>query len=150
MKVESNYDRWAKSPKGARGLMQLIPETGKRFGVRDFNDPQQNILGGVRYLRFLTDKFDSNLDLVLSAYNAGENLVDRVKRIPAIKETQDYVRKIRSIYKPVNSPAPASASAIVDAKPAVPVAPAPALVNTIYRTVDARGVVHFSNVAPPR
>jgi soluble lytic murein transglycosylase-like protein len=143
MKVESNYDRWAKSSAGARGLMQLIPETGKRFGVSDFNDPRQNIEGGVRYLKFLSDMFPNNIPLILAAYNSGENRVARLNRIPAIKETQDYVRKIQTIYKPAASVAPAAA--VVSES----VAPAPAPVNVIYKSVDARGVVHFSNVAPP-
>src|SRR5262249_45486606 len=98
MKTEANFNRWAVSPKGALGLMQLIPETGRRFGVRDCFDPKQNIEGGVRYLRFLLDKFDGNLELSLAAYNAGENAVQRFGRIPPIPETQDYVRRIRAIY----------------------------------------------------
>ena len=101
MKVESNYNRWARSSKGALGLMQLIPATGQRFGVQDFFDPAQNIEGGVRYLKFLSDKFGAhNLDLLIAAYNAGENAVERVGRVPQIRETIDYVRKVRSIYKP--------------------------------------------------
>ena len=82
MKVESNYNRLAKSSKGALGLMQLIPETGRRFGVQDFFDPAQNIEGGVRYLKFLSEKFGGKLDLQLAAYNAGENLVERLGRVP--------------------------------------------------------------------
>src|SRR4030095_3375070 len=104
-----NYNRWAVSNKGALGLMQLIPSTGRRYGVRDFFDPQQNIDGGVRYLKFLLEKFNGDLDLSLAAYNAGENLVERLGRIPAIPETTDYVRKVRAIYKkkaaPVTAPA---------------------------------------------
>src|SRR5689334_16550111 len=69
MKTESNFNRWAVSPKGARGLMQLIPSTGRRFGVRDFFDPQQNIEGAVRYLKFLLEKFDGDVELSLAAYN---------------------------------------------------------------------------------
>ena len=81
--------------------MQLIPATGQRFGVQDFFDPAQNIEGGVRYLKFLSDKFGAhNLDLMLAAYNAGENAVERFGRVPRIRETIDYVRKVRSIYKP--------------------------------------------------
>ena len=111
MKVESNYNSRARSPKGALGLMQLIPETGRRFGVRDFYDPAQNIEGGVRYLKFLSDKFGpNNLDLQLAAYNAGENLVERLGRVPAIRETVDYVRKIRRIYKPGSGPELVSAT----------------------------------------
>jgi soluble lytic murein transglycosylase-like protein len=153
MKVESNYDRWAVSPKGARGLMQLIPATGKRFGVSDFYNPSQNIEGGVRYLKFLSDKFGaSNVHLILAAYNAGENLVARVQRVPAIKETQDYVRKIQKIYKPgaalvsaTETPKPA----ISEIQTAPTETPAPQPANKIYTTVDARGVIHFSNIGPP-
>jgi soluble lytic murein transglycosylase-like protein len=105
MKVESNYNPRARSSKGALGLMQLIPETGRRFGVQDFFDPAQNIEGGVRYLKFLSEKFGpDNLDLQLAAYNAGENLVGRLGRVPAIRETVDYVRKVRKIYKPGSPP----------------------------------------------
>jgi soluble lytic murein transglycosylase-like protein len=152
MKVESNYNRRAKSSAGALGLMQLIPETGKRFGVSDFYNPMQNIEGGVRYLKFLSDMFPGNIPLILAAYNSGENRVARLNRVPAIKETQDYVRKIQAIYKPSNSSALAAAAQappvpIVESAPA---APAPAPANTIYTKVDARGVMHFSNVAPPR
>src|SRR2546428_10311510 len=96
IKTESNFNRWAVSPKGARGLMQLIPETGRRYGVRDFFDPQQNVEGGVQYLKFLLDKFKGNLDLSLAAYNAGENLVERLGRIPPIPETTNYVRQVRA------------------------------------------------------
>jgi soluble lytic murein transglycosylase-like protein len=80
--------------------MQLIPATGRRFGVQDFFDPAQNIEGGVRYLKFLSDKFGDNLDLQLAAYNAGENLVERLGRVPQIQETVEYVRKIKRLYKP--------------------------------------------------
>jgi soluble lytic murein transglycosylase-like protein len=153
MKVESNYDQRARSSAGALGLMQLIPETGRRFGVSDFFNPRQNIEGGVRYLKFLSDMFPGNIPLILAAYNSGENRVARLNRVPAIKETQDYVRKIQAIYKPSNGSAPVTATPaapapVVESAPAA-AAPAPAPANTIYRTVDARGVVHFSNVAPP-
>src|SRR5213592_3164454 len=120
IKTESNFNRWAISRKGARGLMQLIPETGRRFGVQDFFDPQQNVDGGVRYLKFLLEKFYGNLDLSLAAYNAGENLVERLGRIPSIPETTNYVRKIRAIYKKKSAPivtpvvAPASMIAAAD------------------------------------
>src|SRR5262249_15205816 len=109
MKTESNFNRWAVSSKGALGLMQLIPSTGRRYGVQDFFDPQQNIDGGVRYLKFLLEKFNGNLDLSLAAYNAGENLVERLGRIPAIPETASYVQKIRTVYKKKSAPVIASA-----------------------------------------
>ena len=97
-RVESNYDPTAVSPKGALGVMQLLPETAKRFGVADAYDPAQNIEGGVRYLKFLRDSFPGNLSLVLAAYNAGENAVRRHGGIPPYQETRDYVRKIRRLY----------------------------------------------------
>jgi hypothetical protein len=98
IKTESNFDRWAVSSKGARGLMQLIPETGRRFGVVDFFDARQNIEGGVRYLRFLLDKFDGNIELSVAAYNAGEGIVERLGRIPPYDETRAYVRRVRQLY----------------------------------------------------
>jgi soluble lytic murein transglycosylase-like protein len=143
MRTESNFDRWAVSPKGARGLMQLIPETGHRFGVRDFFDPQQNIEGGVRYLRFLLEKFKGNLELSLAAYNSGENLVERLGRVPAIKETQTYVRKIRAIYTKDSSAGLANSVG----QSATNVEPPPAPV--IFKTVDEYGVARFSNIGPP-
>jgi soluble lytic murein transglycosylase-like protein len=146
IKTESNFNRWAVSNKGALGLMQLIPETGRRFGVRDFFDPQQNVDGGVRYLRFLLEKFHGNLDLSLAAYNAGENLVERLGQIPPIPETTNYVRKVRAIYKkkssPVVTPVVAAAAMVAVIEPA-------AQTPRIYRIVDERGVTHFSNIEPP-
>ena len=142
IKTESNFNRWAVSRKGALGLMQLIPSTGRRYGVRDFFDPQQNIDGGVRYLKFLLSKFKGNLDLSLAAYNAGENLVERIGRIPSIPETANYVRKIRSIYKE-KSPIIATSDS-----PALLQASAPPEPPKIFKTVDSRGVVHFSNIEP--
>jgi soluble lytic murein transglycosylase-like protein len=139
IKAESNFNRWAVSSKGALGLMQLIPTTGARYGVRDFFDPEQNIEGGVRYIRFLLEKFNGNLDLSLAAYNAGENLVERLGRIPPIRETQDYVRKVRAAYG--KSSTPGAVAAIPGSKPEQ---------KQIFRTVDERGVIHFSNIAPPK
>ncbi|MBI2149271.1 MAG: lytic transglycosylase domain-containing protein [Acidobacteria bacterium] len=158
MKTESNFNRWARSSKGALGLMQLIPSTGRRYGVRDFFDPQQNVEGGVRYLKFLLEKFNGNLDLSLAAYNAGENLVERLGRIPPITETTNYVRKIRAIYKKKAAPVaarPAMIAAVITPPTAVPAAPAaapPAVKDEaprIFRSVDERGIVHFSNIGPP-
>jgi hypothetical protein len=159
IKTESNFNRWAVSNKGAMGLMQLIPGTGKRYGVRDFFDPQQNVDGGVRYLKFLLEKFNGNLDLSLAAYNAGENLVERLGRIPPIPETTNYVRKVRAIYKKKSAPVLATpammAASLPPAVPAIaattqvkhePLKPEP---SKIFRLVDERGVVHFSNIEPP-
>jgi soluble lytic murein transglycosylase-like protein len=93
--VESNFDPFAVSDKGACGILQLMPETGERFGVEDLFDVEQNIDGGARYLRWLLDRFEGDTDLALAAYNAGENAVDRYGGIPPYDETRDYVARIR-------------------------------------------------------
>ena len=98
-RVESNYNPRATSHKGALGIMQLLPATAKRFGVSNAYDPAQNIEGGVRYLKFLSDRFRGNLSLVLAGYNAGENAVQRHGGIPPYRETQEYVRRIRRLYE---------------------------------------------------
>jgi soluble lytic murein transglycosylase-like protein len=155
MKTESNFNRYARSPKGAMGLMQLIPATGRRYGVSDFFDPQQNVEGGVRYLRFLLEKFNGNIDLALAGYNAGENLVQRLGRIPNIPETTNYVKKIRAIYQKESAPvsAPVMLAAALPSGTQPEMAAANAAVKDeaprIFRVVDERGVVHFSNIEPP-
>lgn len=106
--VESGYNAAARSPKGAGGLMQLMPGTARRYGVADAFDPEQNIHGGARYLRDLLQQFDSDLSLVLAAYNAGENAVTRNRnRIPRIRETLDYVPKVLARYRKYQGQAPA-------------------------------------------
>ncbi|MBB3293808.1 MULTISPECIES: lytic transglycosylase domain-containing protein [unclassified Roseateles] len=101
--VESAYQTQARSPKGALGLMQIMPATGARYGVasrQDLLDPATNIDVGARYLRDLNEMFDGRVDLVLAAYNAGEGAVKRYgNRIPPYRETQDYVRKILKLYE---------------------------------------------------
>jgi len=99
IRVESNFDARAVSPKGAAGLMQLMPETAMRYGVDNRFDPAQNVDGGVRYLRDLMAMFDGNLSLALAAYNAGEGAVIKYgRRIPPYPETQQYVVGVRSFY----------------------------------------------------
>jgi len=96
--AESAYNPTAVSRAGAVGLMQLMPGTAARYGVRNRRDPQQNIQGGVRYLRDLIEQFDE-LPLAIAAYNAGENAVIRHgNRIPPYRETQAYVRKVLNYY----------------------------------------------------
>jgi len=95
IKTESNFNHRAVSPMGARGLMQLMPTTAAALQVKDSFHPENNIDGGVRYLRYLMNLFNGNLPLVLAAYNAGENAVLRYKnRIPPYQETQSYVRRV--------------------------------------------------------
>ena len=92
--AESNLDANAVSPKNAQGVMQLIPDTQERFGVEKPFDPEQNIKGGLAYLKWLQNRFDGNLNLVAAAYNAGEGNVDRYGGIPPFPETQHYVRRV--------------------------------------------------------
>ena len=93
--VESAFDGRAVSPKGAKGLMQLMPDTARRFGVKDAFVPEQNLQGGAAYMRLLLDQFANDTPLALAAYNAGEGAVMRAgRRIPAYRETQSYVRKV--------------------------------------------------------
>ena len=98
IRVESNFRPEAVSPKGCLGLMQLHPDTARRFGVRNAFDPVQNIEGGVRYLEFLLDYFQGDLELALAGYNAGENAVIRYGGVPPYPETIDYVKKVRRLY----------------------------------------------------
>jgi soluble lytic murein transglycosylase-like protein len=91
IKVESNYNPNAVSPKGAQGLMQLIPSTARRFGVADAFNPLENIQGGARYLRYLLDLYNNNYPLALAAYNAGEQAVTRYGGVPPYRETQNYL-----------------------------------------------------------
>ncbi|WP_244433547.1 lytic transglycosylase domain-containing protein [Azospirillum sp. B506] len=96
--VESGYRVDVVSNKNAQGLMQLIPETAERFGVSNPFDAEQNLRGGMKYLRWLLAYFDGNVAYALAGYNAGEGAVLQYKGIPPYRETQDYVTKIRSVY----------------------------------------------------
>lgn len=96
--VESGFNPHATSPKNAQGLMQLIPETAARFNVKDAYNPEQNVKGGMSYIRWLLAHFKGDLELVAAAYNAGENAVIKYKGIPPYPETQAYVKKIISLY----------------------------------------------------
>ena len=133
IQVESGYNPRAVSRKGARGLMQLIPSTAARFGVQNSFNPKQNIEGGVTYLKYLLDLFGGNVPLSVAAYNAGENAVLKKGGIPAYPETVNYVQRVTGLY----NPGPQESSQIQtysepqDAQ--------------IYRLVDNRGVVHYTN-----
>jgi soluble lytic murein transglycosylase-like protein len=98
--VESAYNPRAKSPKGATGLMQLMPDTAKRYGTTDLTNPLENLRAGAKYLRALLGMFDNNLRLVLAAYNAGEGAVARAgNRIPPYPETRAYVPRVLQHYE---------------------------------------------------
>jgi hypothetical protein len=94
IEAESGFNSRARSPKNAQGLMQLIPATASRFGVKDVWDPEQNLRGGMAYLRWLLNHFDGDVKLALAGYNAGERAVERHGGIPPYDETQSYVKKI--------------------------------------------------------
>jgi len=99
IKAESNFDPMAISRAGAKGLMQLMPGTAKALGVNDSFHPANNIEGGVRHLRYLLDLFDGNLQFVLAAYNAGEEVVFRYRGLPPYQETQTYVERVLRYFQ---------------------------------------------------
>lgn len=110
MEQESHFNARAVSPVGARGLMQLMPGTGARFGVRRPFDPAENIMGGTRYLKMLLDNFNGRVDLVLAGYNAGEGAVMKYGgRVPPYKETRNYVKRISARYGKSGPPRVAAA-----------------------------------------
>jgi hypothetical protein len=111
IRAESNFNPEAISPKNAQGLMQLIPETAERFNVKRPFDPEQNIRGGLAYLRWLLAYFQGNIPLVAAAYNAGEGAVNRYAGIPPYAETQGYVKRIREIFKRDDHPFDAKVTA---------------------------------------
>lgn len=133
IRVESDYDPTAVSPKGAMGLMQLIPSTAQRFGVQNPFDPKENIQGGVIYLRYLLNLFGGNLPLSLAAYNAGEQTVIRSGGIPEIPETVKYVREVTHIYHSKN----AGVGALANSQPGG--------LEPIVSYKDSDGVIHFTN-----
>jgi len=99
IKVESDFDSSARSHKGATGLMQLMPETGRLHNVADLYDPSDNIEGGVRHLKLLLGKYQGDLELSLAAYNAGIKAVEKHGGIPPFAETRDYVKRVLSYYQ---------------------------------------------------
>ena len=99
MKAESSFNPVVVSKAGAVGLMQLVPETAMRHGVRNLYDTNENVGGGARHLRYLLDRFHGNTRLALAAYNAGERKVDRYRKIPPYKETREYVQKVLGYYR---------------------------------------------------
>jgi hypothetical protein len=169
--TESAFDHLAVSSAGARGLMQLMPDAARRFGVTNPFDPQDNIKGGVRYLRVLLKQFQGDVALTVAAYNAGEGAVTRYGAVPPYRETRDYVRKILGIlsqgpalpmatttmvsFTPGGSPdAPVAVSAVAVAPTRVapaarkaPLAkPAPRI---LYKWRTADGVHHVAQTPPP-
>ena len=119
MRAESGFNRAAVSVKGAMGLMQLMPETARRFGVKNIFDPRENVLGGSKYLRWLLDRFSGDVRLALAGYNAGEGAVEFYGyRIPPFLETQNYVRTIYTRYSTIHLGSVPQAPAAEAIKPA--------------------------------
>jgi len=131
IQVESNYNQRAVSRKGAKGLMQLMPGTALRYGVRSIFDPQENIQGGVRYLKDLLSLFDSDLKLTLAAYNAGEKRVQTINAVPNFVETQNYVRKVLALYNGETTYTPYAGGGAVR-------------MVSYYKYIDEKGVTHYS------
>ena len=100
IQCESGFNPHARSPRGAIGLMQLMPETAKHLGVKNSFDPKENIFGGVKFLRYLLNLFNGDLELALAAYHAGPKIVLTLRRVPAIPETRSYVDFITARYAP--------------------------------------------------
>jgi soluble lytic murein transglycosylase-like protein len=102
VKVESDFNPYALSRKGAMGLMQLMPQTAMDMNVQNSFNPNDNVDGGVKYLRYLIDRYEGNLSLALAAYNSGETAVKKWGTIPPFKETQNYVQRILRLYNGKN------------------------------------------------
>jgi soluble lytic murein transglycosylase-like protein len=98
IKAESDFNPQAVSSAGAQGLMQLMPETARDLGVSEPFDPRENILGGVRYFRGLLDQFHGSVPLALAAYNAGPNRIGPLREVPAIEETENFVRRVMEYF----------------------------------------------------
>jgi hypothetical protein len=130
VQVESAFNRYAVSPKGAQGLMQLMPATARQFGVVDVFDPEDNVRAGVAYLRQLLDRYDNNEALALAAYNAGPQAVAKYgERVPPYRETQNYVSKISKMAGP-------------------PVRVPGTTIYKITEIVDGREVVRYTDKKP--
>jgi soluble lytic murein transglycosylase len=146
IQAESNFDRRAVSKKGAQGLMQLMPDTAFRYQVRNPFDPEENIRGGVQYLRFLWDTFPNQLAAVVAAYNAGENAVLRHGGIPPYAETREYVRRVLGYYGRgeggILRPTAVSRGVGRDA------ATSNGSPSVVYRQVAPDGSLLFTNVPP--
>jgi hypothetical protein len=138
IQVESNYNPYAVSPKGAQGLMQLIPATARRFGVDNVFNPVENIQGGARYLRYLLDLYHWDLPLTLAAYNAGEAAVSKYGGVPPYRETQNY---LVSVKKRLDKAAGRKAQAPA-AKPAAPPRD-PAEPNHMQAILETDGTVRY-------
>jgi soluble lytic murein transglycosylase-like protein len=105
MKAESNFNPYARSPKGAQGLMQLMPDTARLMLVDNPYDPDENIKGGTKYLKFLDEMFKGDMELMLAGYNAGPNRVlEHNMKVPPIEETKTFIKRVKEYYKKIKKP----------------------------------------------
>ena len=153
--VESEFDQWAVSSKGAQGLMQLMPFTARRFGVIDAFDARQNIFGGVQYLRFLLDLFSGDVPLALAGYNAGENAVARYRGVPPYRETKSYVSRIMGLLsgdmgslRASSHPEASPARLTPLPKPTPRAKPLPVRPRIYYKWTDESGGLHVAHTPP--
>jgi soluble lytic murein transglycosylase-like protein len=147
IKVESNYNPYAISPKGAEGLMQLTPATARMLGVENSFDPGQNIEGGVKYLKYLQGVYKDDR-LALAAYNAGPGAVDKYKEIPPYPETQQYVNRVGKRYVEARRAAAAKTAKNGETAPANGIAPAQAAVTAV--AADPKAVNQAGNQSEAR
>lgn len=141
IQVESGFNPWAVSSKGAMGLMQLMPKTATRYGVRNPFDPRENIWGGTQHLRDLLEHFDGNLSLALAAYNAGPRAVRTAGGVPPFPETQRFVRRILARYG-----SPHTLIAFRARSGTVPERDPPR--TRVYRLRGKRGIPLYTNLPP--
>lgn len=139
IQAESNYNAAAISPKGAVGLMQLMPGTAVKFGVRNRFDPLQNLEGGVRYLRHLMDQYPGQYHLVLAAYNAGESAVERHRGMPPYRETRQFVPRVVRYYDRLRPYDPPPAPELPPKKFGGP---------RITQLIDSSGSVRYTTESP--
>jgi soluble lytic murein transglycosylase-like protein len=119
IKAESNFNHKAVSPKGAQGLMQLMPKTASTLQVKDSFEPESNIEGGVKYLSYLMNVYSGHLPLALAAYNAGEKAVAKYGGIPPYAETKGYVKRVMALYKQYSAEPKEGRTAVVSMRPEV-------------------------------
>jgi soluble lytic murein transglycosylase-like protein len=143
IQVESNYNPYAISPKGAQGLMQLMPATARRFGVTNTFDAKENIEGGVRYLKFLQDTFKDDR-LAIAAYNAGEGAVTKYRDVPPYAETQSYVEKVGAKFDKAKRASAKSVKEVVQAKASEEPAAGVEEIRHVVQFTDAAGRLHLA------
>lgn len=151
IQVESNYNPYALSPKGAQGLMQLMPATARRFGVRNSFDVKENIEGGVRYLKYLESLFPNEQELIIAAYNAGEGAVWKYgNKIPPYRETEQYVVRVGTRYGNARRTAASKKKAPeLETAQAAPTSAPEQVYAPVQAFVDEQGRLHLRTVHNP-